>query len=433
MNLLFVVDGRSPIALNWIRYFVEGGHEVHLVSTYPCQPELNLASLTIIPAAFGDVAGGERAQGSGGSRGLLRKVLPVRLRTALRQWLGPLTLARAAKKLRVLIDEVQPELIHAMRIPFEGMLLAQATLIRGKVAPPPTVVSVWGNDFTLHAPANPQMGFLTRLTLQNITALHTDCQRDLTLARSWGWVPSVEPVETGSRLRTLFAAQPAGVTDTEIQRKGEIVLPGNGGIDMQVFQSPNRPIAQLPNRQTRVINPRGIRAYVRNDTFFAAIPLVLAKRPEVRFACPNMAGEALAEKWVKQYNIAQAVELLPRLTRSQMAEQFQAADVVTSITEHDGTPNTLLEAMACGCYPVVGDIESLREWITPGQNGSLVPPRDAAALATAILQAVDAPDLRQTAAEYNIQIVRARAEYQHCMAEAEQFYRKLSKNQPMSE
>jgi glycosyltransferase involved in cell wall biosynthesis len=40
--------------------------------------------------------------------------------------------------------------------------------------------------------------------------------------------------------------------------------------------------------------------------------------------------------------------------------------------------------MACGCYPVVGDIESLREWITPGVNGSLIDPGDVKALRMAV-------------------------------------------------
>ncbi len=50
----------------------------------------------------------------------------MRLRTALRQWLGPLTLPGAARQLRLLIDQVQPDLVHAMRIPYEGMLAALA-------------------------------------------------------------------------------------------------------------------------------------------------------------------------------------------------------------------------------------------------------------------------------------------------------------------
>jgi hypothetical protein len=397
MKLLFIVDGRSPIALNWVRYFVDGGHAVHLVSTYPCQVEMELASLTVIPAALGQVAGARGGEGAGGRkglRGLLRKAIPVTVRTSVRQWLGPLTLAPAAKRLRDVMDAVRPDLIHAMRIPFEGMLLAQAVQMPGGVPPPPTLVSVWGNDFTLHAPANKPMGLLTRLTLQQITALHTDCQRDLRLARAWGW-----------------------------RNQREIVLPGNGGIDMTLFAPPpaDGPARAFP----WVVNPRGMRAYVRNDTFFAAIPLVLAQRPDVRFVCPNMAGEAQAEHWIRQHNIAHAVELLPRLARPQMAEQFQAAQVVVSVTEHDGTPNTLLEAMACGCYPVAGDIESIHEWITPGVNGSLVPPGDAGTLAQAIVQALDAPALRQAAAAQNVEIICQRAEYAACMDKAEAFYRQL--------
>ena len=38
---------------------------------------------------------------------------------------------------------------------------------------------------------------------------------------------------------------------------------------------------------------------------------------------------------------------------------------------HDGTPNTLLEGMACGCLPVAGDLDSIREWLKPGQRCGL--------------------------------------------------------------
>ncbi|HEY4718004.1 MAG TPA: hypothetical protein VIH14_03230, partial [Anaerolineales bacterium] len=57
MRLLFVADGRSPTALNWIEFFTGGDHEIHLASTYPCQPELKLASLHMVPVAFSAAAG----------------------------------------------------------------------------------------------------------------------------------------------------------------------------------------------------------------------------------------------------------------------------------------------------------------------------------------------------------------------------------------
>ena len=59
----------------------------------------------------------------------------VRLRTLARQWLGPLTLSRAAQRLRAVIDQLQPDLVHAMRIPYEGMLAAVAVGARSETRP----------------------------------------------------------------------------------------------------------------------------------------------------------------------------------------------------------------------------------------------------------------------------------------------------------
>jgi len=396
MRLLFIADGRSPIALNWAAHFVQAGHEVHWVSTYPCQIDLPLASLTIVPAAFGEIAGelGESRQGQ--KSRLLRRIVPVKARTALRQWLGPLTLPRAARRLRGVIASLQPDLIHAMRIPYEGMLVTQALPGRSEDSKqPPVLISVWGNDIILHARANPWMGHLTRRTLQRADALHTDCQRDQRLAGEWGF-------DRG---------------------KPALVLPGNGGIHLELFHPAEHPAQEA--QKFKIINPRGFRSYVCNEAFFRAIPTVLARFPQAHFFCPAMAGEVQAERWVAELGISGSVSLLPRQTRPQLADLFRQAQVVVSPTTHDGTPNTLLEAMACGCFPVAGDIESLREWITPGVNGLLTAPDDPRALAGAVVQALDNPTLRASAAAYNQRLVAERAEYEKSMRQAEKFYQEL--------
>jgi glycosyltransferase involved in cell wall biosynthesis len=398
MRLLFVVDGRSPIALNWIEYFILGGHEVHLASTYPCQADPRWVSYHEVPVAFSGIkrnAGQNRGRG-----GKVWSARLVRARTRLRQWLGPLTLPGAAQRLRGVIAAVGPDLIHAMRIPYEGMLAALAEPNM------PLLVSVWGNDFTLHAPATPLMRALTRRTLRGCDALHTDCRRDGRLALSWGF-------EAG---------------------KPVTVLPGAGGVQSDIFFPPAEGGEVIdPAQGYTVINPRGYRAYVRNDTFFEAIPLVIEELPGVspgkagiQFICPNMAGEDQAKAWVRKLGIGGAVELLPAQTRPQMAELFRRSQVAVSPSTHDGTPNTLLEAMACGCFPVAGDLESLREWITPGVNGLLFDPADPGALAEAILRVLRQPELRRTAREQNLRLVRERAEYGKVMGEAVRFYQEVS-------
>jgi len=162
-----------------------------------------------------------------------------------------------------------------------------------------------------------------------------------------------------------------------------------------------------------------------NDAFFAAIPLVLEQNPQVRFVCPVMKGESQPENWVRQYGVEANVELLPRQTPQQMAELYRSASVVVSPSEHDGTPNTLLEAMACACFPVAGDIESIREWITTNENGLLVNPADPEALAGAILSALDEKELHDKAVNRNLELINDRAETKSVMNKAEYFYSRL--------
>ncbi len=82
------------------------------------------------------------------------------------------------------------------------------------------------------------------------------------------------------------------------RKKPNIVLPGNGGVKTDIF---------LPDHSLRddtwqtVINPRGFRAYVCNDTFFQAIPFIKHEIPNTRFICTAMSGNPTAEKWVKKH------------------------------------------------------------------------------------------------------------------------------------
>ncbi|PWB52241.1 MAG: hypothetical protein C3F13_11985 [Anaerolineales bacterium] len=400
MRILFVADGRSPISLNWINHFIQPGYEVHLASTFPCEPVAGLASINTIPLPMEGMYKGKNRTAS--SR-LLRRILPVKFRTLIRHRSVPYALPRAAEYLVGLINSIQPDLVHAMRIPYEGMLAAMA--MQGSVnwtskrKKPPLIISVWGNDFTLHARSTRPMYDLTCRAMASADALHTDCQRDQRLAVEFGFE----------------AAKP------------KIVLPGGGGVQMDIFYPATRPepASQAPrtsDMSLTVINPRGFRAYVRNDTFFNAIPLILEKHPHVRFVCPAMAGEAQAEKWMAELKICQAVELLPPQSKQQMADLFRRAEIMVSITTHDGTPNTMLEALACGCFPIAGDIESLREWITPGENGFLVDPGDPRALSGVILKAIADLQLRKQAADKNLAVVRERAEYGRVMQLASEFY-----------
>ena len=314
---------------------------------------------------------------------------------AARSWVGPVELYRYIRKARGLTLRIMPDLVHAMRIPFEGMLAAKSTPARL-----PLLISIWGNDLTLFAKRNPLLARQTKEVLRRADALHCDCDRDLELAvRSWGFQGS----------------------------KPHIALPSSGGIQSTRFNaaastSMLRKQLNISDCVAVVINPRGMRGYVRNDVFFQAIPLVLRTYPQTVFLCNAMQGNAVAEKWLSKLKIEGNVQLLPTVPHDEMAEMFRLASIAVSPSLHDGTPNTLLEAMACGCFPVAGDIESVREWITCGVNGLLCDPTSPESLASSIVRALGDEQMRNRARDQNLRLIAERADYAKVMEQAEEFY-----------
>ncbi len=399
MHIMLVADGRSPTTRRWIGVIREMVERITLVSTFPCAPVEGVEALYVLPVAFSGFAGSQAGAGSANpasaNRGARRAVSRFRgLFLGARYLLGPLTLPFYGRRLAKMANNLRPDLVHALRVPFEGMLASYAP------ANIPLAVSIWGNDLTLHAAGSGWMGMLTRRTLRRAAGLVADTRRDLRLGRTWGF---------------------SGLGP-------DLVAPGSGGINLSEierirFNRFDLLTDFLPAGVPLVVNPRGFRpGSVRNDVFFAAIPLVVERRPDVAFVCPAMAGQPEAIQAVQRYNLKNRLFLLPHLPQQHLWDLFVRATMMVSISQHDGTPNTLLEAMACGCFPVAGDIESIREWITPGVNGLLVEPSSAQGVSDAILTALDSPVLRRYASDFNTRLIREQAEVGVVKDRIRQFY-----------
>jgi glycosyltransferase involved in cell wall biosynthesis len=392
MRILFIADGRSPTTLSWLRYWPETGHSAHLISTFPCHPPAGIDSFHVLPVAFGSMAGGRAKRTDGRLRkpGVARRTRSLLF--PLRYFFGPLTLGFYLARIQALLAEIQPELVHALRIPYEGML---ASSLPGGI---PLVVSIWGNDLTLHAHGSFLMDQWTRRTLSRADGLIADTQRDIRLARDWGFK--------------------AG--------KPTLVVPGSGGIRLKEISldsgTENLP-EKLPDAPI-IVNPRGQRpGSLRQDIFFQAIPMVLDRIPQAFVICPSLEGDIEAEHWVDTLGIRSRTKLWPHLNQAQLWKLFQKSEIFVSPSIHDGTPNSLLEAIACGCFPIVGNIESMQEWVQTGINGYLVDATNAGSIANAIIQAIDQPALRIEAAKINANIITRRAEYAPNMARVEAFYK----------
>jgi glycosyltransferase involved in cell wall biosynthesis len=392
MHILLVADGRSPITRRWINGLVALDHQVTLVTTFPCEPIPGVDADVCLPVAFASAARSSSPESEPGRVSNVRRVVTAfrPLFQSARYRLGPLTLLRYGPRFRWLVERIRPDVVHALRIPYEGMLASYTpTGI-------PLAVSIWGNDLTLHARATPEMARRTRKVLARADALHTDAERDVRLARAWGFA----------------------------ENKPALVVPGSGGLDLGEI----RAVQKNNERQNPplVMNPRGFRTgSVRQDTFFASVPLVLEQQPDTRFACAAMAGQREALAAVDQYGLHGKIDLLPLLPQPELWSLLARASITLSVSQHDGTPNSLLEAMALGAFPIAGDIQSIREWITPGVNGLLVDPDSPRQLADAILQALSDADLRSRAAQINRCMIEEKAAVDVVREKIKAFYESM--------
>ncbi len=384
-HILLVADGRSAITSRWIDILKELGFRISLVSTYPISSDIEVENFFTLPVAFSGAAAADKSSETNSNsstsinwkRQLIQHARPLVM--DIRYLLGPSTIPKYQKELNNIIKAVNPDLVHALRVPYEGML---ASVVPEKI---PLLVSIWGNDFTLHARANTKMGQLTRRVMERANGVLADVHRDITLAHQWGLS----------------------------KHKPTLVVPGGGGIHLdEIKETANKDIdhLDLPQKAPIIINPRGIRAYAKTDIFFQAIPTVLEEFPNAIFVCPGMRGKPEAEKWVNKFSLQKNVKLFDTLDQHTLWAVFHHSQLSLSITTHDGTPNTLIEAMACGCFPIAGDIDSIREWIVPGVNGLVVDPHDPKDLAKAIILALNNENLRKEAKIQNQDLIKTKAE-----------------------
>jgi glycosyltransferase involved in cell wall biosynthesis len=122
--------------------------------------------------------------------------------------------------------------------------------------------------------------------------------------------------------------------------------------------------------------------------------MVRESRPDARFRLagwidsnPDAISQAELDGWVAEGSI----QFLGRLADVRSALANCTAYVLPSYRE--GTPRTVLEAMAMGRPIITTDAPGCRETVVDGLNGFLVPPKSVGALAKAMLLLADDPGL----------------------------------------
>ncbi len=171
------------------------------------------------------------------------------------------------------------------------------------------------------------------------------------------------------------------------------------GADLEVFRCAPEIGKRVPHS---VISTRNLTDLYRVGDLLEAASAVRGKLPELKV---TVAGDgplrAKLESDADELGLSSRIKFTGRLDQRELADELTRSRVYVSTSPVEGASISLLEAMACGCLPVVTDIPANRDWIDHGANGLLFSAGDVHALAECLLRACEDSGLAKAAATTN--------------------------------
>ena len=157
----------------------------------------------------------------------------------------------------------------------------------------------------------------------------------------------------------------------------------------------------------RVVGDKGVNelveAFARLHTEHAACRLVIVGRMEEEL-------DPLMPETKQKMDAMEAIEMLGPKYGDEVIAWYAASDCVILPSYREGFPNTALEAGAMGVPQIVTDINGSREIVINGENGLVVPPKDANAIYEAMRRMLTDEPMRKSMAENARRMIASRFE-----------------------
>jgi glycosyltransferase involved in cell wall biosynthesis len=369
LRLCYISNPNLIHTRRWISWFAQHGHTVCLLADVPLKEDWSDVLVIDLSKIFY-------------ARFIRFPIWTVWLRSFLREW--------------------RPDILHAHRINSAGWMAAASGFH-------PYVVTPWGTDIFVQ----PQHSLIARL-LAWYTLRHADLITTISHAMD------VQATQLGARTNTLRRVQFGVELDTF-----------KPGIATSTDNLDLRRSLSLPENARVVLSPRAVTPLYNLDIIMKSIPLVRERVPEAIFIFLDYNTDSDYKRQLdiisRELGLDAFIRWLPPTrSRSEMAKLYRISELVVSVPSTDGTPVSVLEAMACGKPAVCTDLLPLREFITNGENGWLVPVRQTSPLAEAILQLLAQPEQANEFGRRASKVVAEKANSEVEMQRMEAIYQQLA-------
>lgn len=296
------------------------------------------------------------------------------------------------------IKRIKPDIIHTLETQNAAYLLmnVKQKYFKHKTFPIWWHTN-WGSDIYLFGRLTDHREKIKEV-LENCDYYSCECNRDVELARQYGFKKTVMPV-----------------------------YPNTGGFDLEKIER-LRVNHQKPSDR-KIIMLKGyqgwagralvaLRALTLAKNHLSGYKLIIYSNPDgidVKIAAEIFSNEA-----------GVGVSILPATTsHDEIMEYHGLARISIGLSISDAISTSVLEAMAMGSFPVQSWTSAANEWIKDGVTGLLVPPEDPQEVAEAIHKALTDDELIDEACEKNWDTVKSRLDYKELKNKTIASYKKI--------
>jgi hypothetical protein len=118
------------------------------------------------------------------------------------------------------------------------------------------------------------------------------------------------------------------------------------------------------------------------------------------------------------------IDIASNMKHSDLCEFYNRHDVFLVASRHEASPLPLMEAMACGCFPVCTDVGIVPELVAHKVNGYIVRERSVEAFREAFAWCADNLEFVRSAGKTNSALVYERRRWEVCAESFRAAYRK---------
>lgn len=307
----------------------------------------------------------------------------------LHQLVRPLLEVTENEALEKILEQVKPDVVHS----FEMQSCSYPILNSMKKYPDiKWIYSCWGNDLFYYQHFESHLSKIKNV-LGRVDYLHTDCKRDFKLAEKLG-----------------FEGMHAGV------------IPGGTGYKLNDFSR-----YKLPVSERKVILVKGYQ-----HKFGRALNVVKALQQlteETKLYQVTIFGaHSSVKEYISQKKLPFIVYDRHALSQEQLMQLMGKSLIYIGNNISDGMPNTLLEAIVMGAFPIQSNPGNVTaEIIEDGVNGLLIDePENVAHIAAQVETALNGKEMIFAAYPMNEKIAAERLDYSVNRDKVISLYERLS-------